>query len=354
MKAYHKGSQNKLKTEIADNSSSSSLGGAQVFTHSGLTPHLSSNNDVKPNPVLNSEKNQEICQEFPKLSLTGRKMIADQQSNAQSSAHNFDDDGLPLNYNKLSEEKKEIAQRKRRRHSAPRRKSDVLGKNHHYADDQLGRKLKHEPDLGIKASNASLAERKQQLFDTIEESLAKPGNDVFKDGTINWQEPGELHGNSKNGLVVSFTNDPDDLLHYFVSSYPLLHTNGTVNEKRYQEFLETKNIGLSPEEHQQLKTKKNENEQQKQSAKRALHRENEKNHALPQNVQMRLKELREIPKIKAKLKNNETITLEERNLLKRSKLRDRVINKMINKSKSSNTDNGNPSSNTDNGNTPLN
>ena len=184
----------------------------------------------------------------------------------------------------FEDEDQKIAWLTRKRRELPILSSRNLGNPFCYSEEQLYRKRNHlYKDFGIPLEGKLRPEIVKLLFHEVEHVLAKPGLVRFDDGTINYQEPAILFGFGTDS--PAFDTD---------SSY-------TLQEDSYDEFLETHNLGLHPDQRKQCMYQQEliETKQKQKRAEDSLFYS-----TLPEDARVSNKQLREAKEIKFKLQRD--------------------------------------------------
>ena len=149
--------------------------------------------------------------------------------------------GLSVNHETFSENIQNIEIRTRLRRAEPRYSSEALGESYEYGQKQLERKARHLVDFGISIEVKSIQEMAEEYKRYVENISRRPNLVVHKNGTLNKQEPTINIEDRKSREIVAFENNSLYDKHRFISSYP-------ISDESFEDFVQTGNIGLSPEE----------------------------------------------------------------------------------------------------------
>lgn len=176
---------------------------------------------------------------------------------------------------------------------------------------QLERKApRHLPAFGISIVGKSIEELGVEYKDLVETILSKQGLVVRKDWTLSKQEPTINIGDPETLGIVSFENNPLYDKYHFISSYP-------VSPEAFDHFVETGEIGLSPEERKaeiDAYQKKQAQAERERTITRAFYS------SLPEDARIGNQQLREVETIQERLREdpNSPLTEKEKNLIQRA------------------------------------
>jgi hypothetical protein len=226
-------------------------------------------------------------------------------------SNKLESSGLSKNHEELPQNIQYIEIKTRLRRAQPLYSSEVLGNSYEYGGKQLERKApRHLPDFGISIVGKSIEELAVEYKDLVETILSKQGLVVRKDGTLNKQEPTINMGDPETLGIVAFEKNPLYDKHRFISSYP-------VSQEAFDHFVETGEIGLSPEE---KKTKIDAFQKKQAQAERERTTARSFYSSLPEDARIGNQQLREVEGIQERLKEdpNSPLTEKEKNLIQRA------------------------------------
>lgn len=198
------------------------------------------------------------------------------------------------------------------RRAAPLWASKSLGEPYYYSEKQLKRKAPRHltKDFDIPIEGKTPEQQAVAYFNQVETLLQKSDLIINKKGTLNKQEEVEIRLDPKSRLFAAFENKPFYDKNCFISSYQII-------PEAVEEFLETGNIGVSPEECKVLK-----DNDQKAKAKEQRRKANEKSYypTLSPDARISNPQLRDVEMIQDKLKADPNFVLNDqnKNLLERA------------------------------------
>ncbi len=225
--------------------------------------------------------------------------------------NNLESSGLSRNHEQLPENIQSIEKLTRLRRAQPLYPSQVLGDSYQYGGKQLERKApRHLDDFGISIVGKSIEELGVEYKDLVETILSKQGLVVRKDGTLSKQEPTINIGDPETRGIVSFENNPLYDKYHFISSYP-------VSPEAFDHFVETGEIGLSPEERKaeiDAYQKKQAQAERKRTTTGAFYS------SLPEDARIGNQQLREVETIQERLREdpNSPLTEKEKNMIEQA------------------------------------
>ena len=178
-----------------------------------------------------------------KLSSTEKSVQLKMDKNNFS--NNLESSGLSRNDKPLSKDIKSIEELTRLRRAQPLYPSQVLGDSFKYGGKQLESKARrHLKHFGRSTERKTKEEMASEYKDLLEMIVAKSNLVIRKYGTMNKQEPAIHIGDPESLGIVSFENNPLYKDYHFISGYP-------ISDEEFKTFIETGNIGLSPQERAQ-------------------------------------------------------------------------------------------------------
>jgi len=246
-----------------------------------------------------------------KLSPMRTRVLLDMAEKENNFSTQLESSGLSKTHAGLSEKFRSIEMKTRVRRAQPLYPSQVLGDSYQYGGKQLARKApRHLIDFGISTEGKTVEEMSMEYKDVAEMLLSKPKLVIHEEGTLNKQEPTINIGDPESLGIVSFENNPLYDKHHFISCY-------IVSQKAFDDFVETGEIGISPEERKM----KIDAFQKKQAQ---AEREKENAHSfyssLPQDARIGNKQLGEAEALKQKLKEDPKfqLTEKEKNMIQRA------------------------------------
>ena len=228
--------------------------------------------------------------------------------------------GLSQNHDELSKDIQFTEKQTKLRRAQPLYPSQVLGDSFKYGGKQLARKApRHLKDFGISTEGKTVKEMCIEYKDLLESLLSKPNLMIREYGTLNKQEPTINIGDPESFRIVSFENNPLYEDHHFISSYK-------ISKKRFQNFNETGNIGMSPEQRAQ---ERNDVQRTQAQAERQKTTARSFYNSLPAEARIGNKELREIETLQQQLKQDPSISLTEKqkNMIQRAEKYQQYKNK---------------------------
>jgi hypothetical protein len=246
-----------------------------------------------------------------KLSPMHKRVQLNMSKKETNFSNKLESSGLSKNHEELPQNIQYIEIKTRLRRAQPLYSSEVLGNSYEYGGKQLERKApRHLPDFGISIVGKSIEELAVEYKDLVETILSKQGLVVRKDGTLNKQEPTINMGDPETLGIVAFEKNPLYDKHRFISSYP-------VSQEAFDHFVETGEIGLSPEE---KKTKIDAFQKKQAQAERERTTARSFYSSLPEDARIGNQQLREVEGIQERLKEdpNSPLTEKEKNLIQRA------------------------------------
>jgi hypothetical protein len=246
-----------------------------------------------------------------KLSPMHKRVQLNMSKKETNFSNKLESSGLSKNHEELPQNIQYIEIKTKLRRAQPLYSSEVLGNSYEYGGKQLERKApRHLPDFGISIVGKSIEELAVEYKDLVETILSKQGLVVRKDGTLNKQEPTINMGDPETLGIVAFEKNPLYDKHRFISSYP-------VSQEAFDHFVETGEIGLSPEE---KKTKIDAFQKKQAQAERERTTARSFYSSLPEDARIGNQQLREVEGIQERLKEdpNSPLTEKEKNLIQRA------------------------------------